>query len=98
MFYSFSYFSLIMSIYSSFSFYLFVKFFQMEPIDPQKLIATTTSATSGVLHSGHVRDPRSPTETVVSGSVPISSIGTSREEEDDSSNQNSSDNKSSGHR
>jgi hypothetical protein len=70
----------------------------MEPIDSQKLsttsgIATTISST--VVNSN---DPRSPTETVVSGDVPASSIGTSREEEDDSSNQNSSDNKSSGNR
>lgn len=70
----------------------------MEPIDPQKLIAgtsigiTTTSTTVTATN-----DPRSPTETLLSGDVPASSMGTSREE-DDSSNQNSSDNKSPGQR
>lgn len=67
----------------------------MEPIDPQKINSTFTStlATSTAISSN---DPRSPTETVVSAA--ISSMGTSREEEDDSSNQNSSDCKSSGTR
>ncbi|KAG5681431.1 hypothetical protein PVAND_010868 [Polypedilum vanderplanki] len=75
--------------------------FSMEPIDPQKLIASATSSgiattisSATVVNSNN--DPRSPTETVVSGDVPASSMGTSREEEDDSSNQNSSDCKSSG--
>lgn len=76
----------------------------MEPIDPQKLIACTTSTgistTLSSTTTGHVNlnDIRSPTETVLSGDVPVSSMGTSREEEEDSSNQNSSDCKSSGQR
>ncbi|XP_070491934.1 uncharacterized protein Cngl isoform X5 [Chironomus tepperi] len=77
--------------------------FSMEPIDPQKLISSTTSTgiatTLSSTTAGHVNislnDPRSPTETVLSGDVPASSMGTSREDED-SSNQNSSDCKSSG--
>ncbi|XP_070491933.1 uncharacterized protein Cngl isoform X4 [Chironomus tepperi] len=76
---------------------------KMEPIDPQKLISSTTSTgiatTLSSTTAGHVNislnDPRSPTETVLSGDVPASSMGTSREDED-SSNQNSSDCKSSG--
>ncbi|XP_070491936.1 uncharacterized protein Cngl isoform X7 [Chironomus tepperi] len=79
--------------------------FSMEPIDPQKLISSTTSTgiatTLSSTTAGHVNislnDPRSPTETVLSGDVPASSMGTSREDED-SSNQNSSDCKSSGQR
>lgn len=73
----------------------------MEPIDPQKLIATTTSTGISTTISttiNNASDPRSPTETVASADVPASSMGTSREEEDDSSNQNSSDCKSSGNR
>lgn len=78
----------------------------MEPIDPQKLITSTTSTgiatTLSSSTAGHVNislnDPRSPTETVLSGDVPASSMGTSREDEEDSSNQNSSDCKSSGQR
>ena len=76
----------------------------MEPIDPQKLTATTTctsilatSSTTAInsnVSAGN--DPRSPTDTVVSAA--ISSMGTSREDEDDSSNQNSSDCKSPGQR
>jgi hypothetical protein len=77
----------------------------MEPIDPQKLISSTTSTgiatTLSSTTAGHVNislnDPRSPTETVLSGDVPASSMGTSRDDED-SSNQNSSDCKSSGQR
>lgn len=71
----------------------------MEPIDPQKLIAGTSigiTATSTTITT--TNDPRSPTETLLSADVPASSMGTSREEEDDSSNQNSSDNKSPGQR
>ncbi|CAG9804422.1 unnamed protein product [Chironomus riparius] len=78
--------------------------FSMEPIDPQKLISSTTSTgiatTLASTTGGHVNislnDPRSPTETVLSGDVPASSMGTSREDEEDSSNQNSSDCKSPG--
>ncbi|KAL7034469.1 hypothetical protein ACKWTF_007979 [Chironomus riparius] len=80
--------------------------FSMEPIDPQKLISSTTSTgiatTLASTTGGHVNislnDPRSPTETVLSGDVPASSMGTSREDEEDSSNQNSSDCKSPGQR
>lgn len=64
----------------------------MEPIDPQKIMCTSMLATSTAINSN---DPRSPTETVASAA--ISSMGTSREEEDDSSN-HSSDCKSSGTR
>lgn len=70
----------------------------MEPIDPHKLIAGTSigiTATSTTITT--TNDPRSPTETLLSADVPTS-MGTSREEEEDSSNQNSSDNKSSGNR
>lgn len=78
--------------------------FQMEPIDPQKIIASTTStsilatSTTTTAINSNVsagNDPRSPTETVMSAA--ISSMGTSREDED-SSNQNSSDCKSPGNR
>ncbi|CRK98989.1 CLUMA_CG012214, isoform A [Clunio marinus] len=74
--------------------------FSMEPIDPQKLISSTTCtsllASSTTTTAINSNDPRSPTETVVSAA--ISSMGTSREDEEDSSNQNSSDCKSPGNR
>lgn len=70
----------------------------MEPIDPQKLIAGTSIGITATSTTITTNDPRSPTETLLSADVPVSSMGTSREEEDDSSNQNSSDNKSSGNR
>lgn len=68
----------------------------MEPIDPQKLITSTSTALSSTTAGQtNLNDPRSPTETVLSGDVPASSMGTSRDDEDDSSNQNSSDGKGS---
>lgn len=75
----------------------------MEPIDPQKIIATTTStsilATSITTTTHGSNDPRSPTDTVASvGGTGTLSVGTSRDEDDDSSNQNSSDCKSPGQR
>lgn len=72
----------------------------MEPIDPQKLITSTANLSSTLVGqpNPHFGDPRSPTDTVLSGDAPASSMGTSRDEEDDSSNQNSSDGKSSGNR
>lgn len=70
----------------------------MEPIDPKLGLTTTTTTASTTVISGNIHDPRSPTETLLSGDMPASSMGTSREEEEDSSNQNSSDCKSSGQR
>lgn len=75
------YFSLLLS-----KTYFSSNLFQMEPIDPQKLIVSKCGT----------NDPRSPTETLISGDLPASSMGTSQEE--DSSNQNSSDCKSPGQR
>lgn len=71
----------------------------MEPIDPQKLIAPSSSVASAKYGNNLTKhDPRSPTETLLLADLPASSMGTSREEEEDSSNQNSSDCKSPGQR
>lgn len=70
----------------------------MEPINPHNLTSRTNDGNKANTAVVVSLDARSPNEALLSSDLQASSMGTSREEEEDSSNQNSSDCKSPGQR